>query len=241
MPNDDDDYGALQNPASPYDNKNSKTPPAKAPAGKAPGANGEVTILAYYDWDPPISEEQEVKYLLDGKWHPSYPDYVEITGITVKNSPGDFIALMGMIAEYKPKSIKRLNFWTHSNRTVIGIGGHVVPGNVIFTNAIDDVTISNYAAARFFHSGQTNLHHRRRPQQLCRRRNVRPLWLRHRLRPDGVADRDQGPAAGLGHRFQQRERLLSADPDDRVQDVQPQRRANRREEEGVHLRRRLDT
>jgi hypothetical protein len=147
MPNDDEDYGALQNPVSPYDKKDSKTPPAKAPAGKTPGANGEVTILAYYDWDPPITEEQEVKYLLDGKWHPSYADYVEITGITVKNTPGDFIALMGMIAEYKPKSIKRLNFWTHSNRTVIGIGGHVVPGNVIFTNAIDDVTISNYAAS----------------------------------------------------------------------------------------------
>src|SRR3954447_22213516 len=146
MPN-DDDYGALQNPASPYDKKDSKTPPAKPPALKSPDKNGEVTILAYYDWDPPITGEQEVQYLFDHKWYPSYPDYVEITGITVKNTPGDFIALMGMIAEYKLKSIKRLNFWTHSNRTVIGIGGHVVPGNVIFTNSIDDVTISNYAAS----------------------------------------------------------------------------------------------
>jgi hypothetical protein len=143
----DSEYTQAQSPASPYGKKGSKTPAKpKKSAGKSPGKAGEVTILAFYDWKPPISEEQEVKYLLDHKWHPSYPDYVEITGVTAKNSPGDFIALMGMIAEYKPKSIKRLNFWTHSNKTIIGIIGHVVPGNVIFTNSIDEVAISNYAA-----------------------------------------------------------------------------------------------
>jgi hypothetical protein len=152
---DDDDYKALQNPESEYDDVRSlpspydKKPPkpAPTPAGKSPGASGEVTILARYDWDPPITEAQEVQYLLDGKWHPSHQDYVEITGITVKNSPGNFIALLGMVAEYKPKSIKRLNFWTHSNRTVIGITGHVVPGNVVFTNSTDEAEIANYAAS----------------------------------------------------------------------------------------------
>jgi hypothetical protein len=156
----DDDYSDVQNPeseyadarspASPYGNKNAKTPGApNAPAGKAPGPNGEVTILARYLWNPPITEKEEVAYLLagGGKWHPSYADYVEITGVTTPNAPGDFIALMGMIAEYKPKSIKRLNFWTHSNRNVIGIRGDVVPGNVHFTNLIDDVQIAKYAAA----------------------------------------------------------------------------------------------
>lgn len=153
----DEDYGALQQPDAEYSNaqrpaslyakKDSKTRPSqKAPAGKAPGRNGEVTILAFYDWQPPIDGQTEVKYLLNNKWHPSYKDYVEITGITVKNSPGNFIALMGMIAEYKPKSIKRLNFFTHANKSVIGITGHVVPGNVIFTSWIDDVQISSYAA-----------------------------------------------------------------------------------------------
>ena len=53
----DDDYGDLQqpgpayadaqNPPSEYANKGSKTPAKpKAPAGKAPGPTGEVTILA---------------------------------------------------------------------------------------------------------------------------------------------------------------------------------------------------
>jgi hypothetical protein len=156
----DDDYTALQNPeseyadaqspASPYANKNSKKqPPPKAPAGKAPGPNGEVTILARYLWNPKIVEKTEVEFFLagGGKWHPSYDDYVAITGLTTPNAPGNFIALMGMIAEYKPKSIKRLNFWTHSNRTLIGIIGDVVPGNVVFTSSIDDVQIANYAAS----------------------------------------------------------------------------------------------
>jgi hypothetical protein len=143
LQNPDPEYADVRNPASPYDKKPSK--PAPAPAGKSPGANGEVTILAKYVWDPPITEAQEVEYLLDGKWHPSYQDYVEITGISVKNSPGNFIALMGMICEYKPKSIKRLNFWTHSNRTVIGITGRVVPGNVVFTNSTDETEIANFA------------------------------------------------------------------------------------------------
>lgn len=141
----DSEYRDAQNPASPYDAKDSKTPPAPTPAPTSPGSGGEVTILAFYDWQPPIDGKTEVDYLLSGKWHPSYDDYVEITGITVKNSPADFIAFMGMIVEYRPKSIKRLNFFTHANKTVIGMIGHVVPGNVIFTNAIDDATISSYA------------------------------------------------------------------------------------------------
>src|SRR5437016_2461762 len=101
----DPEYPSAQNPASLYAKKDSKAPPASKAAGKAPGANGEVTILAFYDWQPPIDGETEVKYLLSGKWDPSYVDYVEITGMTVKNSPGNLIALMGMIAQYKPKSI----------------------------------------------------------------------------------------------------------------------------------------
>jgi hypothetical protein len=141
-------YADAQNPPSLYAKKDSKAAPTpKAPPGKAPGPNGEVTILASYDWKPSIDGHTEVNHLLNGKWHPSYADYVEITGVKMKNSPGDFIALMGMIAEYRPKSIKRLNFFTHANRNVIGITGHVVPGDVIFDSWVDDVKISSYATA----------------------------------------------------------------------------------------------
>lgn len=147
--NPNSEYTDVRNPASPYDKKPAKPVAPVVPAGKSPDANGEVTILAFYDWDPPITEEQEVKYLLDGKWHPSYQDYVEITGIKETNAPGNFITLMGMIAEYKSKSIKRLNFWTHADQTVIGIKGRVVPGAVEFTNTTNEMEISNYAAIGF--------------------------------------------------------------------------------------------
>ena len=76
-------YAAAQNPASLYAKQGGKAAPAKAkaPAGKSPGKGGEVTILGRYLWQPPISGEEEVQYFLDHKWHPSFEDYVAITGI----------------------------------------------------------------------------------------------------------------------------------------------------------------
>jgi hypothetical protein len=148
LQNPDSEYTDVQNPASPYGKKDTNVPakPA-APAAKTPAANGEVTILAIYGWQPPITEQTEVEFLLNGKWHPWYADYVEITGVKMRTGPGDFIALLGMITEYKPKSIKRLNFFTHANKTVIGIAGYVEPGNVVFTSYVDDTQIAGYASS----------------------------------------------------------------------------------------------
>lgn len=144
----DSDYAETQNPPSPYSNKNSKAPaaPPAAPKLKNP-SNGEVTILASYAWKPPITEKTEVEYLLDGKWHPWTADYTEITGVQATTSPGNFIALLGMITEYKAKSIKRLNFFTHANKLVIGITGYVDPTDVFFTESIDQATIASYASS----------------------------------------------------------------------------------------------
>jgi hypothetical protein len=169
MANDDDysdlqqpgpGYADAQDPPSEYANKGSKAPAKpKTPAGKAPGPNGEVTILARYVWNPPISEKEEVQYLLDHKWYPWWADFVEITGLTnPPTPPGDFIAFMVMVAEYRPKSIKRLNFWTHANKTTIGMMGDVIPGNVMFTNWTDDTTIAGFAQQGMtFTSGQTTV------------------------------------------------------------------------------------
>lgn len=149
LQNPNSDYSETQNPPSPYSGKGAKTPanPA-APTLKTP-VNGEVTILTSYPWIPPIDEKTEVEYLLSGhdKWHPSYPDYSEITGVQMKNTPGDFIALLGMITEYKPKSIKRLNFFTHADKTVIGITGYMDSTAVVFTAFVDQTQIANYASA----------------------------------------------------------------------------------------------
>ena len=164
-----DDYGGLQqpepgypdaqNPPSEYADKDRKTPAKPKVAGKAPGANGEVTILARYVWDPAITDKEETQHLLDHKWHPWWADYVEITGIkNPPTPPGDFVALMVTIAEYQPKSIKRLNFWTHADRTSIGIRGHLIPGDVIFDDWVDDMKIASFVQPGMtFTSGKTTV------------------------------------------------------------------------------------
>jgi hypothetical protein len=152
------DYSEMQTPASPY-GKGTKPPAKPAQPAKPPlktPANGEVTILTSFPWNPPIDGKTEIQYLLNGKWHPSYPDYSEITGVTMTNTPGDFIALMGMIAEYKPGTIRRLNFFTHANKKVIGIAGYMDSSNVYFTTSVDETEIANYASSgmSFKYNGQ---------------------------------------------------------------------------------------
>jgi hypothetical protein len=131
------EYADAQNPPSAYANKGGTAPPAAKPkALKSPGKTGEVTIPAVFVWHPPIDEKTEVDLLLNGSparhWHPTTADYTAITGVTLNPGPADFVALMGIIAEYQPKSIKRLNFWTHSNKNVIGITGIAKPDDIYF-------------------------------------------------------------------------------------------------------------
>lgn len=140
-------YSGSQNPPSPYGAKGAQ--PAKQPAKpklKTP-KNGEVTILTSFLWQPKISGATEIQYLLDGKWHPGYDDYVEITGVTMKDSPGNLIALLGAITEYKPRSIKRFNFFTHANKTLVAIEGYMDSTNVFFRSYVDDTEIAAHAAA----------------------------------------------------------------------------------------------
>jgi hypothetical protein len=144
-------YGGSQQPDTLYAAKGAKGGKAGAkpskPKLKTP-KNGEVTILAPFVWDPPIDGATEIQLLLAGgnQWHPAFADYVEITGVKAKESPGELIALLGTITEYKERSIKRLNFFTHADRTVVGMRGHIVPGDVFFDNFVDDTEIAAKAA-----------------------------------------------------------------------------------------------
>lgn len=153
--NPNSDYTQDQNPASPY-SAGAKAPAKPAAPKLKDPANGEVTILTTYDWKPEIDGKTEIDYLLNGKWHPGYVDYSEITGVQMKNTPGDFIAFLGMITEYKPGSIKRLNFFTHANKKVIGITGYLDATDVYFTKWVDETEITNYASSgiSFKYNGQ---------------------------------------------------------------------------------------
>ncbi len=106
-------------------------------------------MLASYGWNPPITEAQEVTYLLagGGQWHPQTADYEAITGIkSPPTAPGNFARIIELIGEYKPGSIKRLNFWTHADSGSIGIAGYLTPGSVYFTSSVDETEITKFAA-----------------------------------------------------------------------------------------------
>jgi hypothetical protein len=144
-------YGESQQPDTLYAAKGAKGGKTGAKASKPKlktPKNGEVTILASFVWDPPIDDATEIQFLLGGggKWHPGFADYVEITSVQQKNSPGNFIALMGAITEYKPASIKRLNFFTHANRTWVGIEGWMDSEDVHFRSSVDETEIAGHAA-----------------------------------------------------------------------------------------------
>jgi hypothetical protein len=145
-------YGDSQQPGTLYAAKGAKGGKAGAkpskPKLKTP-KNGEVTILASFVWKPPIDGATEIEYLSHGKWHPGFDDYVEITGIEPKESPGNLIGLIGAITEYKEGSIKRLNFFTHGNKTSIAIEGFMDSTGVFFSSSVDETEIADRASAGF--------------------------------------------------------------------------------------------
>jgi len=134
----DSAYSGPQSPGSLYAGKTSKAPAKAAPPRYKTPKKGEVTILTSFVWKPAITEATEVQYLLNHQWHPWYADYVEITKVNATSVPGDFVSLLTMIVAYKPKSIKRLNFFTHANKKLIGITGTLDSSGVYFTTYIDE-------------------------------------------------------------------------------------------------------
>src|SRR5262245_11542285 len=114
-----DDYNSSKQPASPYKQAQSKKPVDKK-TGKKTTADGEVTILTSLLCRPEISDEKEIELLYDRKWAPSTADFEAIAGKT-RIAPGNLIALLGLLNEFGEKSIKRLNFFTHSNEDSVGI------------------------------------------------------------------------------------------------------------------------
>jgi hypothetical protein len=153
----DSQYAGPQNPGTLYAAKGAKAPAkTTGPKFKIP-KKGEVTILTTYDWKPKIDDKTEIDYLLDHKWHPWYADYVEITKVKMASTPGDLLSLLGMICEYKPKSIKRLNFFTHANKKLIGIVGYLDSTGVTFTSYTDEKEINDHVAngLTFTYNGQS--------------------------------------------------------------------------------------
>ena len=101
----------------------------KAPAKGGGTATKEINIVGGgFDWDPSITEEEELAKLSGNLWSPGTKDFVAVVN-TVKSTAavaGDFGAFLGAIVTSAPGSIKRINLITHANPDIIAFSGKIV-------------------------------------------------------------------------------------------------------------------
>ncbi len=118
---------------------------AKAPKPK----NGEVNLAGFFVWNPALTDAEEIQALADGKWSPATVDFLAVMGDKSLKGMGDFTAILGEIAQYAPGSVKRVNFFTHSDATVLGIRGSNdtsgAHGSVTFDVSVTDTEIDAFA------------------------------------------------------------------------------------------------
>lgn len=122
--------------------------------------NGEVNLAGFFVWDPVLSDAQEIQALADGKWSPATVDFLAVMGDKSLKGMGDFTAILGEIAQYAPGSVKRVNFFTHSDATLLGIRGRNDTsgsgGTVTFDVSVSDTEIDAFAqnGLSFTYNGQ---------------------------------------------------------------------------------------
>jgi hypothetical protein len=103
--------------------------PGKAPAKGGGTATKEINIVGGgFDWDPSITEEEEIAKLNGNLWSPGTKDFVAVVN-TVRAAAvvaADFGEFLGAIVTSPPGSIKRINLITHANPDIIAFSGRIV-------------------------------------------------------------------------------------------------------------------
>jgi len=94
-----------------------------------------------FDWDPPITEAQELSKLTSNLWSPGTKDFVAVVnGVSANaitaNSFGEFL---GAILTSRPGSIGRINLLTHANPDVIAFSGKIISTAAIAADVQMDV------------------------------------------------------------------------------------------------------
>lgn len=84
----------------------------------------ELNLAGKFEWDPSITDAEEIAELAAGRWSPSTGDFVAVPGGTVAVAP-TFGNLLGAILSEKDGSISRLNLFTHANKGMVAFGGHI--------------------------------------------------------------------------------------------------------------------
>ncbi|HEY2121981.1 MAG TPA: hypothetical protein VGH07_00165, partial [Chthoniobacterales bacterium] len=95
----------------------------------APITTRELNIVGgAFDWDPPITEPQELSKLSNNLWSPGTKDFVAVVnGVSANAVTADsFGEFLGAIVTSPTNSIKRINLLTHANPDIIAFSGKLI-------------------------------------------------------------------------------------------------------------------
>jgi len=87
---------------------------------------GDINVIGSFDWDPPLkNSQQEVQLMIENKWEPGSKDFEAVAGKSILCK--SFLQFLGVILNQKPKSVGRINVFTHGNSDLIAFKGRLVP------------------------------------------------------------------------------------------------------------------
>ncbi|MET0156242.1 MAG: hypothetical protein ABW189_09115 [Rickettsiales bacterium] len=84
----------------------------------------ELNVAGEFEWDPSITDAEEIAELTAGRWSPSTQDFVAVPGGTVAIAP-TLGHLLGAILQEADGSVSRINLFTHANKGMVAFGGHI--------------------------------------------------------------------------------------------------------------------
>lgn len=119
------------------------TPLQQGGAGKgAATATKELNIVGgAFDWDPSITEAQELAKLNGNLWSPGTKDFVAVVNAVgaTASTADSFGGFLGAIVTSPSGSIKRINLLTHANPDVIAFSGKIKSTSTVTTEVLMDV------------------------------------------------------------------------------------------------------
>jgi hypothetical protein len=93
--------------------------------GTGPGGQAsELNVAGQFDWNPTISDADEIAELTAGRWMPQTNDFVAVAGGTVPVAP-TFGNFLGAILQRADGGISRLNLFSHGDKSLVAFGGTI--------------------------------------------------------------------------------------------------------------------
>lgn len=108
----------------------------------APAVTKELNIVGgKFDWDPPITDAQEITKLTSNLWSPGTKDFTAVVnGVSATAVLADsFGAFLGAIVTSPKGSITRINLLSHANPDVIAFSGRIRSTATVGRDVLMDV------------------------------------------------------------------------------------------------------